>query len=287
MKTSLLAIALAASVGVTATPAGAQNQSLAALNTIIGEVDFQGVGAQQAFEWLSAAAGFNLVISWNRLEAEGYDRNTPVTLQLRTVPAITVLRLLASEVFTSRDVIIEVDPAYVRVLTRRQATDEPVVKVYDIADLLHEAPDFDTAPQLDLNQIVSDSQSDAGGGGVFGNDPLDEEPRLSRSERAEQIAQVIRSNIEPDLWFQNGGNAARITYYNGQLIIRAPEHVHRKIGMPAVDTRRRAQHGGAIGPRHSTYRDSRPYRYAGPRYDRYSRGYTRSMSNGVSGIDRR
>jgi len=123
--------------------ARAQQSTTAALNSVISEVDFEATTAQRAFEWLSIAGGFNLVINWNRLEGEGYSRDTPVDLKLRTVTAMTALRLLAAEVFVESDVIIEINAGYVRILTKLQAQDEPVVKVYDIADLLQITPNFD------------------------------------------------------------------------------------------------------------------------------------------------
>jgi len=250
------------------------------LNTVVSEVDFQQTPAHRAFEWLSVAAGFNLYINWNRMEAQGFSRETPVTMELSTVPAVTALRLLADEVFTEADVIIKINPSFVRIMTKQQANQNPVVKIYDIGDLLHEIPHFDQAPELDLNQIASDSD-DASGGGIFGNNETEREPVPPRSERGQRIADAIRSNIEPDLWRANGGRAGQITYYEGRLVIRAPEYVHQKIGMPAVSTARSAVrssrsagHGvrSSAGYSHRTsYR--RPYRHPS------------SRSNGVSGID--
>ena len=45
------------------------------------------------------------------------------------------------------------------------------------------------------------------------------------------IADTIREIIEPDIWAAHGGTAGAISYYQGNLIIRAPNYVHRQIGV--------------------------------------------------------
>ena len=36
--------------------------------------------------------------------------------------------------------------------------------------------------------------------------------------------------VEPDAWIDNGGDAASIRFYQGVLIVRAPDYVQRQIG---------------------------------------------------------
>ena len=36
--------------------------------------------------------------------------------------------------------------------------------------------------------------------------------------------------IEPDAWQVNGGDAASIRYYQGTLIVRAPDYIQRQLG---------------------------------------------------------
>jgi len=112
---------------------------------------------------------------------------------------------------------------------------------------------------------------------VFGDVSEDDEPVLPRSERGERIADLIRNNIEPRLWHANGGLGGRIVYYDGRLIIRAPEYVHQKIGMPAIDTAARAP----VAPR-GGYGYRPAYSRSG---DYYRSTAARRLSNGVSGID--
>ena len=54
-------------------------------------------------------------------------------------------------------------------------------------------------------------------------------------EKAEELIAIITELVEPNLWNINGGTAAYIRYYEGNLIIRAPDFVQRQIGgYPAV-----------------------------------------------------
>ena len=78
-----------------------------------------------------------------------------------------------------------------------------------------------------------------GGGAPFGN-PEGEPDRLSEDEKVQQIVDIILETIEPDAWQQNGGDAASIRYYEGVLIIRAPDYIQRQIGGYPFAPRRQA-----------------------------------------------
>lgn len=287
MKSLLCVTCLMVSGLAVAQPASAATPQQA-LNRVIEDVDLDGTSARRAFEWLSLAAGFNLVADWNRLAEEGHDVDRPVTLQLRDVQARTVLKLLLAETFDDDQVVAQVTADYVRLMSRQQAVDDAVVKIYFIGDLLFDPPSFDNAPEFSLDQISQDT--DSGTQSIF--EDLDDdagEQRLSRRERAEQIADLIARSIEPDIWERNGGQGARITYYRNNLVIRAPEYVHRQIGrasaMVATDPLSAAAATPAPRP---TYRQPTRYRAADRdvptrRYRSYRRTYHRS--DGVSGID--
>jgi hypothetical protein len=279
--TSFTLIAAALAIGLHASLANAASSSVA-LNTVISRVELQAVPARDALEWLSLAAGFNVVVSWKTIEAQGIDPATPVTMRLRNVKAKTVLKLMLSEIFGDVEVVAEVKKQYVHIRTKEQADSDVVVRVYPIQDLLHEIPNFKEAPEFDLNQIASDTGSSGGGGStIFEQDEENEEERLSRSQRANQIADLIRESIEPDIWRSNGGLHASIRYYNGNLIVSAPLYVHKKIGRPGVDSTpepRRVAAPAAVRTT-SMRTTSMPWYYGAYRYK------AARMSDGVSGID--
>jgi hypothetical protein len=41
--------------------------------------------------------------------------------------------------------------------------------------------------------------------------------------------QIITQLVEPDQWVDNGGSGGTIRYYNGTLIVNAPDYMHRGI----------------------------------------------------------
>ena len=61
----------------------------------------------------------------------------------------------------------------------------------------------------------------ANGGGRGGNN-------ASEEERANDIIELIRATIRPDVWEENGGQAT-IRYFRGNLVINAPRTVHALI----------------------------------------------------------
>lgn len=102
------------------------------------------------------------------------------------------------------------------------------VEIYSIADMLVDIPRYDNAPTFDLNAIL---QSNRGGGGQspFSDTGGDDVDRISRDEKAEEIVSILQELIEPEQWIDNGGESASLRYWQGNLIINAPDYVHRQI----------------------------------------------------------
>lgn len=288
-----LAVLLVAGV-VFVAPVRGQSHSAQALENVVRSVDFDRTPARDALEWLSRSAGFNLVISWRAMEAEGIDPDQPITLRLRSARAETVLRLIANELAGPQGMIMHIDRHYVRLMTREQANAKSVIRVYPVGDLLFEIPSFDDAPELSLDDALANDDG-GGGDGIFDDvDGGDEDAGLTRDERAAALMDVIRNNIEPDLWEANGGLAARMTFYNGNLIVRAPLYVHKQIGFAPAAPQRSLPWlpgGGEAAdraPARSAVYDRPAQRYAPRAYGAYRGEYRRPMSsrsNGVSGIN--
>jgi len=200
------------------------------------DVNFQRVTVERAFAGFAAAAGLDLLIHWDRLEQQGYDRAALVTLQLNDVPARLALRLLLTEAFPDGAVVAEINPRYLRIRGRVELNEPPVVRLYDVADLLVGVPYFDDAPAFDLEAITSAEAAREGGGGgdslFAGADESGDQAVLPKSARAERLIAVITGNIEPDIWQRNGGTVGRITYFQDKLVVRAPAYVHQRIGRP-------------------------------------------------------
>jgi len=119
------------------------------------------------------------------------------------------------------------------------------------SDLLFEIPNFPDVPSLDLDQILNQSQQGGGGGGsIFQNEDADEREGLSKDEFADRLEEIIITSVEPEQWAQAGGEGATVRYYDGHLLIKAPDYIHRQLveypfaharRAPATAARRRYQ----------------------------------------------
>lgn len=215
-------------------------------STIIEPVAIENAAARDAFKWWSTSTGIPLVMSWRALENNGVDPDTLININLRSAPAGTVLSLMMQQLSDEVELMYETTPYYIRILTKEQARKETTVRVYDIKDLIKRTPSFDSPPSFDINQALSNTSSGGSSGGaatastnIFG-ETQDAEQEKPESERGEDLAQLIRELIEPEIWQAFGGQHSSVKYFNGRLIIKAPRYVHAQIGIPAVTTGRRS-----------------------------------------------
>jgi anti-sigma28 factor (negative regulator of flagellin synthesis) len=111
-------------------------------------------------------------------------------------------------------------------------------RVYPIEDLIMTIPDFIDAPDFSLNSTSNNqSQNPQSGASGSGNsssglqlgEQQKEKKQPTREERAQELVDLIKSIIQPDVWADNGGKA-QIRYWNGNLIITAPKSVQEAIG---------------------------------------------------------
>lgn len=222
------------------------------LNDVLTTVDLRDVTVREALAWFSDHTGIPIVVNWDQLMMEGVDPDGLVDLRLRHVPAGRLLSLLMEQMAPDRrtDMLYEATQWYVRIMTREQANQRRVLRIYDIRELLHEVPDFvgvDRAGRNDFGNGFGGGLFDdtpdrqRGGGFVGGRDAFgDRAPTgtgVTDQERGEALVELIQAVIEPDVWDRMGGEST-IRYYRGHLIINAPLHVHRQIGTPVGEPRR-------------------------------------------------
>ena len=110
------------------------------------------------------------------------------------------------------------------------------MQLYDVRDLLYEVPNFSAVPSLDLDQILQQSSSSGGGGGgsIFADDDTGGGDARSEAALAQELIDLVITNIESEQWEDNGGDGASIRYYRGSLIVNGPDYIHRQLGAYAV-----------------------------------------------------
>jgi len=216
------------------------------MGDLIGPINLDDVPAKRAFEWWSKSANVPLVMNWDKLAREGIDPDARIKLNLNSVPAKKVLKLLVQQM-SETSMVIETTEWYVRVMTKGEANLSPVTRVYDIGDLMHDVQPVGNAPRFDLGSALSNTNSGGGGSGTSGQssggssgnsqsifektDSKENRTMRTETERSDEIAKMITETIEPEIWASAGGTAT-IKYFRGRLIVHAPIYVHEQIGMP-------------------------------------------------------
>ncbi len=166
----------------------------------------------------------------------GLDPDFEVTISVNNVESLTFLERVLEKAEAldfventwqlGNDGVLEIGPK--EVLNRHRT-----LVVYDINDLLFQIPNFGNVPQLDLDSILDQGQQGGGGGGgsSFFEDEGDQGAAdlRSREELVDQIMDLIMELVEPDQWIDNGGEGASMDFYDGTLLIKAPDYVHRQI----------------------------------------------------------
>ena len=242
---SLVAVSLA--LAFAAVPAPASGSVKQMLNTNLPEVRFNGVALTDAIDFLRDISGANLVVNWKALEEAGITKDTQLNIRLRGVSLKKALTMVLAEAGGGDKLTYDVDEGVIQVTTRELADEKMITRVYPVQDLLMEIPDFTDAPDFSLNSTSNNqNQSPQGGGGIgasggtqgqhtnslFGGDSTttkkDDEGK-TKAERTQDLLDMIRAVIYPDVWQENGGKAA-IRMWNGNLIVTAPRSVQEALG---------------------------------------------------------
>jgi len=194
-------------------------------------LDVEGQPLEDIFVFLQRVTGADLEPVYRRgVGTEGMDPSTPITLRLREVPALAALERVIEHAEREDGLGAEYTWQFTNLGTlqcgpKSELNRESRIEIYDIADLLLVIPEFDNAPDFNLQQ------SGGGGGGQSpfsgSSDDIDLEPQ---GERAQRLVDLIQLSVEPAQWASAGGSGARLTVYNTSLVIDAPDYIHRQIG---------------------------------------------------------
>ena len=222
----------------------------ALLDRQLPEIRFDEAPLAEVIEFMRDVTGANLFVNWGTLEASGIQRSSPVTARLRNVKFSKVLStVLAGAGGTSAKLKYAVDDGVITVSTADDINmSTRVVSVHDIRDLLVVAPDFveppDFAPKREMDfRNAGRSIPGAAGAGTSRysptNPPATGGPVASSGaaqhtspktqELVEEITSMIRSQIDPESWMDNGGKFGSLQYLSGQLIVTQTQDNQRQL----------------------------------------------------------
>jgi len=216
-------------------------------------VKFDQTKAKEAFAYVRQLLGIDIVVRWSNDPgaSDGLDPEMPLTFEMNNAQALVVLERMI-EMSTSEPATWQLRQSYLEVGTKARLNTRGAqeTRIYPIRDLLFEAPNFDNAPEFNLNQAVQSGSSGGGGGGGGGGGfgggggggggsgggggggspfgtPGESPARRSAEEKGDQLVELIKSLVEPDVWLDD--SVASIRYYDGSIIVRAPDYVQREI----------------------------------------------------------
>jgi len=195
-------------------------------------VSLQQKRLEDVFAFVKVATGAKLDPVWTSdREAEGLDRDAIISLEADNLTALELIEQVLEQLphngsaptwQPGKSDTLQIGP-------RSRLNKYKRLHIYDVKDILKEAPDHTRVPTIDLQQALQ-----PGGGSPFqgvdiddGTDPAEKKYQKARS--IEELATLIREIVEPDQWMENGGQGASIKLFQGSLIITAPDYIHRQI----------------------------------------------------------
>lgn len=221
---------------------------------------------KSVFDSISKSLGIKMRVRYvSDRQTEGIDPELPITMDASGVSALALIERIIEQcnvdepcTWQLRDGYLEIGPKALLAAPAARQT-----KIYPIQDLLWQAPMFDNAPDFNLNSAIQQGGGNAGGGGGGGNggggggfggggggfggggggfggggggsggggsifgDEGEAPERPSKEDLANDLMDLIRSTCEPEAW---DNDWATMRYFEGMLIVTAPDFVQRTIG---------------------------------------------------------
>lgn len=158
----------------------------------------------------------NIFVNWRALEAEGIDRDAPVTARLLDVKFSKALEVILADL--GGGVVrlgYTIDDGVITISTKDDLFSNTLTRVYDIRDLITVFPDSTPFAAVGADHARPK--------------PTSQPATQSQEDLVEQVSVLIRDTIEPDLWREAGGSVASMRDLAGQLIIGATPEMHAAI----------------------------------------------------------
>jgi hypothetical protein len=200
-------------------------------------VNFEDKRLEDVINFVRDFTGADLEPMWlDDRNSDGMDKERLITIRVENATALRMMERLLEQArgdFGGDNTWQMSDTGAMQIGPKSRLNRVRRVEIYDINDLITEIPDYTDVPRIDLQQALQASQQGGGGGG--GQGPFrdegggQEERRANRQVRSQEIMDLIRSLVETEQWIENGGDGGSMRYWQGALIINAPDYMHRGI----------------------------------------------------------
>ena len=196
----------------------------------------------------SVTPPLKVFVSWRDLyDNADIDRTTPINMD--AMPSIslgTAMELLLKSVsggFVKLGYTIE--NGVVKIATAEELGSKLETLVYDVSDLLGRPADFYAQSSSDISADL-----ETAGGRGFEEETRDRQQLLDEAtKRGTALMMLIQETVEPDSWYDAGGEGTIRMYETKKLIIHQTREVHKKIELLLKDVRKSLGHQVAIEAR--------------------------------------
>jgi type II secretory pathway component GspD/PulD (secretin) len=192
----------------------------------------------------------NVFVNWRDLyDNADIDQTTPINMDpISAISLGTALDLLLEAVSGGfAELRYAVENGVVTIATEESLQIELKTLVYDVTDLLGRPADFWAEAGADVA---------VGGEGEAGTEQFGEQDERDREEllqeallRADALIMLIQDTIEPDSWYEAGGEGSITVYENKKLIVHQSLRVHNEISKLLNELRKSLGHQVAIESR--------------------------------------
>ncbi|MCE5326499.1 MAG: hypothetical protein LLG01_08790 [Planctomycetaceae bacterium] len=205
----------------------------------IKELKFEDIEFKDVIQFLRDVSTVNIYVKWGALSTAGISKSTTVNVHLQDVSLEKALRVILEDVGASAALDWVLDDGVITISTRDDLATKTMTRVYDIRDLLINAPIF-VGPRLQLATNAGNQGTNTGtglggglggtgtlGGTVGGQQALGTTVEQTTEEMTNEIVDLIKKTIAPDTWANT--NEIGIAPMAGQLVITQTAQNHEKI----------------------------------------------------------
>ncbi len=202
-------------------------------------VEFNETRLEDAMKYIADITQADIEVLWqNERNTTGLDKETPITLK---VDRTTALALIEKVLETATDDATGTggnswqlsSGGTLQVGPKERLNKFKRIEIYNVQDLLLEVPDYTEAPEFDLQSVLQSTGQGGGGGQSPFRETGGQQGRglgtRPYQERLDDLVNLLTQLVEPEQWVDNGGDGASIRPFQGNLLVNAPDYIHRQL----------------------------------------------------------
>jgi hypothetical protein len=192
---------------------------------------------EDAMRFITDVTGAEIEVMWtDDRTSDGWDKDETITLDFPGGSALSLVERIADKasgggVGAASSTWQMSESGTLQIGPKSRLNRWKRVVLYPINDMLVELPRYADAPELDLQNVLQQSGQGGGGGGrsPFEQPDDDEIDRQSPAEKATEIIEILQQLVESEQWVDNGGEGGSMRFFQGSLIVNAPDYMHRQL----------------------------------------------------------